>query len=319
MEYDTYCKKVLSHKWLIAQIFKEYVEEYKECSLNEIIKCITELQMDVKDEGNYVETRNVEDSIYGFQPIFYDILLYARLPKSKDLVGMIINLEAQGVKPSYPILKRAFYYLSRLISRQKGHPYGFKNSEYGNIKKVVGIWIYNEPKFEGVINIYSVKEEVLAEEVRFEKEDYDLMQAVIIGPNETVKGENQVMDILSLLFGTKGNVTEDTLYRLEKEYGIVLVEKERQEIEQMCNWSEYRLRQGREMGIQEGIQKGMQEGMQKGEKRGIEETIKVITLMQQGNSAEEIIKQVSLSYEEVKGIVDKMAYINVHSVPSSVA
>ena len=55
------------------------------------------------------------------------------------------------------------------------------------------------------------------------------------------------------------------------------------------------------------------------EKRGIEETIKVITLMQQGQNAEEIIKQVSLSYEEVKGIVDKMAYINVHSVPSSVA
>ena len=51
-----------------------------------------------------------------------------------------------------------------------------------------------------------------------------------------------------------------------------------QEIEQMCNWSEYRLRQGREMGIQEGMQKGIQ----KGEKRGIEETIKVITLMQQG-------------------------------------
>ena len=62
----------------------------------------------------------------------------------------------------------------------------------------------------------------------------------------------------------------------------------------MCNWSEYRLRQGREMGIQEG------------EKRGIEETIKVITLMHQGKNAEEISKQVSLSHAEVKGIIAKI-------------
>jgi len=60
-------------------------------------------------------------------------------------------------------------------------------------------------------------------------------------------------------------------------------------------------------GMQKGIQKGIQKGMQKGEKRGIEETIKVITLMQQGKSAEEITKQVSLSYEKVKGIVEKIS------------
>ena len=62
---------------------------------------------------------------------------------------LIINVEAQKrLNPkkktgdTYPLLKRAVYYASRLISSQKGTE--FTNSDYDKIKKVYTIWICME-------------------------------------------------------------------------------------------------------------------------------------------------------------------------------
>lgn len=39
-DYDACCKRVLSHKWVLARLFKTYLNEYENCTLNEIIQLI---------------------------------------------------------------------------------------------------------------------------------------------------------------------------------------------------------------------------------------------------------------------------------------
>lgn len=225
--YDSYCKLVLSQKWLIAQLLKKHVEEYKNCSLEEIVRCIEKPIIDAEDDGKYLTSENVEDATFPFGKIYYDVVVFARLPKSKDVVGMVINLEAQARKPEYPLLKRAIYYLARLLSRQKGAEHGFQKSDYGKLKKVVGIWIYNQGiHAQGMINTYSFEEKVLGAEIHMEKEDYDLMELILISPRSEITGEDDVMDMLSLLFGNNKIPTKDTLCLLEDKYGIVLTDKE---------------------------------------------------------------------------------------------
>ena len=39
--YDTYCKKILSNKQILANIMKGCIPEYADLSLDEIVDCIT--------------------------------------------------------------------------------------------------------------------------------------------------------------------------------------------------------------------------------------------------------------------------------------
>ncbi|MBQ7890376.1 MAG: hypothetical protein IJ356_11505 [Erysipelotrichaceae bacterium] len=249
VDYDALCKRVLCQKWVLARLLKTYLEEYEDCTLNEIIQLIQDPQLDVCDDFDFIETRNTEDNTGGYGRIYFDVLLYARLPNSNQKIGMIINLEAQSYEPSYPILKRGIYYLSRLIAAQKGKSPGFRKSEYGELKKVVGIWIYNQGvKKQGMVNVYEITEEIKGKEIHLGKEDYDLMKLVILSPKEETDGKDEMMDIVSLLFGNKGVLAKDTLFRLEKEYGIVMTREESEDIEKMCNWSVYKYQQGYEDG-----------------------------------------------------------------------
>lgn len=97
----------------------------------EILELISAPQLSVNDDKDTLETRNAEDLSIINEPIYYDVLLYAGLPDSNDLIGLVINLEVQRRIPEYPIMKRVYYYLGRLIARQKGHSHGFQKSDYG--------------------------------------------------------------------------------------------------------------------------------------------------------------------------------------------
>ena len=68
----------------------------------------------------------------------YDIRFLATAPSSGEPIQLIIGIEAQNeFDPSYPLIKRAIYYCSRMITAQKGTE--FVHSEYQKIKKVVGL------------------------------------------------------------------------------------------------------------------------------------------------------------------------------------
>ncbi len=134
---------ILSLKKIECYNLKHVIEEYQGLSDGEILELIGEPQLSVKDSKDVLETRNVEDLSIVNAPIYYDVLLYAGLPDSNDLIGLVINLEVQQKMPEYPIMKRVYYYLGRLIARQKGHPHGFEKSEYGRMKKQQSDWKRN--------------------------------------------------------------------------------------------------------------------------------------------------------------------------------
>ena len=133
---DAYCKRLLTRKDVIVNILKYCVPEYKDCSKEEILAC---LETD-KNNSKYIKAEPMEDDAIPDAPIIYDVLFYSKLPHSSKEIPLYINLEAQNESPNdYPLISRAVYYSSRLISKQKNDV--FEKSDYGSIRKVYSIWI----------------------------------------------------------------------------------------------------------------------------------------------------------------------------------
>ena len=130
---------------------------------------------------------------------------------------LIINVEAQKrLNPkkktgdTYPLLKRAVYYASRLISSQKGTE--FINSDYDKIKKVYTIWICMEaPQGKSAINRYQLKEQHLLHRYKEPCQNYDLM---------------------GIIFVYLGNST------LHNDFGIDLTQEGEGDLKIMCNLGE---------------------------------------------------------------------------------
>ena len=79
--YDTYCKKILSNKQILANIMKGCIPEYANLSLCEIVDCsINGLKtVDLSIDGTLNK---------------YDVLFEAKLPGTKDdKIALIINIE----------------------------------------------------------------------------------------------------------------------------------------------------------------------------------------------------------------------------------
>ncbi|MBV4171453.1 hypothetical protein KSY98_19865, partial [[Clostridium] innocuum] len=141
-KYDMYCKKLLSNKQILAYVMKGCIPEYADIPLEDIpsyiemssintaeCECIDDYQVEVTDEA-----------IPGAQ-IKYDIQFEATIPMKQKVTDkstpaekrlrMIINLESQAEDdPGYPLIKRALYYCSRLMARQKHPKDGFQHSDY---------------------------------------------------------------------------------------------------------------------------------------------------------------------------------------------
>ena len=99
-----------------------------------------------------------EDNSVTEGSVTFDILFHAKAPGTDDLITLIINVEAQkSLSPKtkkgevYPLMKRAVYYISRLISSQKETE--FTGSDYGKIKKVYSIWICMESPHGKMLSI----------------------------------------------------------------------------------------------------------------------------------------------------------------------
>ena len=169
--YDRTAKKLLANKQILAQIMKGCVNEYSDCTVDDIVEKYIEGTPEVGSVGVHVDDTNRpkkstdvikgsnnEDSTLTEGTLFYDVRFDAIAPKSADsaeqeeVIRLIINVEAQTkFKPGYPLTKRAIYYCSRMISAQHGPI--FTKSEYGKIRKVYSIWICTQPS-DGFENTY---------------------------------------------------------------------------------------------------------------------------------------------------------------------
>ncbi|WP_299141836.1 PD-(D/E)XK nuclease family transposase [uncultured Dialister sp.] len=226
------------------------MEEFKDCSIADIrdryIIGIPETASVpvLPDETNAAAMVNAdrisgertEDTSVTEGKVTFDIRFRAITP-CNELVQLIINIEAQRSRhTSYPLMKRAMYYVSRLISSQYG--VDFDKAQYGKIKKVYSIWLcMDAPDDRGGITRYRMQEETEYGNILDEKENYDLQQVVMVYvAHARADMENRLLNLLGELF-----VSEDDASRKKAEliehYDIDLNDDEERLVSTMCNLS----------------------------------------------------------------------------------
>ena len=126
--YDAACKRLLSEKSILAWIMKSCLTEYQDCSIKDIVEKYIEGQPSVEsvpvapDQTNpVIRGMRTEDISQTEGTVTYDVRFYAYAPGTDELIRLIVNVEAQQrYNAGYPLLKRAIYYCSRMISAQYG-------------------------------------------------------------------------------------------------------------------------------------------------------------------------------------------------------
>ena len=296
-EYDAAAKKLLSSKKILAWILKYCVEEFKDCSIADIRDRYIigipetasapvlpdETNAAAKVNADRISGERTEDTSVTEGKVTFDIRFRAITPRS-ELVQLIINIEAQrSRRTSYPLLKRAMYYVSRLISSQYG--VDFDKAQYGKIKKVYSIWLcMDAPDDRGGITRYRMQEEPEYGNILDEKENYDLQQIVMVYvAHARADMENRLLNLLGELF-----VSEDDASRKKAEliehYDIDLNENEERLVSTMCNLSVGVYVRGRESGIAETLRKT------------------AVRFLNMGLSVEDVAKGTDLPVEKVEEI-----------------
>ena len=163
----------------------------------------------------------------------------AKVPKNGEIIRLTINVEIQvNLRPGYPLITRVIYYLSRLISRQKGTV--FQNSDYGKIQKVYSIWICPDPgrKKRNSIAEYGFTQQKVIGSVDEPIENYDKMKAIIIYLNDDgMDSRTDIIRLLSTLLSTTEPV-EKRKAILQDEFHIPMEKELEEGMQDMCNLGE---------------------------------------------------------------------------------
>lgn len=268
--YDNACKRLLANKVILAWIMKSCLKEYKDCSIKDIAEKYIEGDPEIAKTAVHPDETNKEtgESIHGVSnedntvtegTIQYDIRFFAIIPSSKEVIRLIINVEAQNdFYPGYPIIKRAIYYCSRLISAQYGTV--FTESHYEKVRKVSSIWIcLNPPKYrENTITKYTIKEENMIGLVKEQEQHYDLMTVIMIClGKETDENYTGILKLLDTLLSSE--LKPETKKKiLEEDFDIEMTKTLESEVSSMCNLSDGIEQKGIEIGKEKNMLQSIQ-------------------------------------------------------------
>lgn len=265
--YDEGVKRLLANKSILAVIMKECVPEYRDCTTKDIAEKYIEGEPQIGAVGvNIDETNRVNPAIHGINTedttltegtIRYDVRFYATAPSEDGLIGLILNVEAQNrYNAGYPLLKRAIYYCSRMISAQYGTE--FTKGEYGKIKKVYSIWVCMNPPKErrNTITQYSIQEKHIIGEAVEQIRNYDLMSAVMIClGDEDDKNYGGLLKFLEVLLSEEKS-PETKKEILETEFEVPMTQTLESEVRYMCNLSQGVAERAMEKGVAQGVVQG---------------------------------------------------------------
>lgn len=271
IQYDEQCKKVLGDKNVLSWILQRTVREYAGMNREEIMKCI-EGEPEIgsrrvnpgETNASQITGMANEDKVNEEETIFYDIRFFAWIPKSREKIRLIINVEAQKkYHTGYSLTTRGVFYGARMISAQLGTE--FEIPEYDKIKKVYSIWIcMNAPQYIGnAISEYKLEKTDLIPGIPDRRKEYDKLSVVMVCLNTKKETEDQFLGMLQTLFNTE-LAEKEKKERLEQEYEIQMENGFGKELSLMCNLSDT----VEERGIQKGIEKGIEQGMEKGIEKG---------------------------------------------------
>lgn len=258
-QYDKSCKRILSEKIILAWIMKHTMKEYKNYSEREIAGKFIPGTTIVAEKGVLPDETNVpringtgvEDCTITEGKITYDVLFHAIIPDTKEIVQMIINVEAQNkYNPGYPLIKRGIYYAARMISSQYGTV--FTSPNYEKIQKVYSVWICPQVPKErkNTITEYCLTEKQHIGNVKEVEEMYDLISVIMIclGDDED-ESDNQLIRMLDVLLSNEKSAEEKKTI-LKNEFNFPINIKFEKELETMCNLSEGVEQKGIEKGIE---------------------------------------------------------------------
>lgn len=293
--YDKHVKKLFSNKEITAPILQMVIHEYKDCTLEEIIACMDDISYQKTAvsaiKSMQIDKRDTEKTSLEEKLILYDLHFKARKPKKASgevLVYLHFNMEFQNdYHPGYPVIKRGIYYGAREISEQLGIL--TKTTDYSDIEKVYSIWICSEEKMpkklQNTMTRYYIKKEDVIGYTEEPKEDYDLMEVILIREGEEPLKEG-VFDYLNSL-------TQADLERTKKYSDIEWSEALNEEAKRMPGFADTL------------IKKTEIESKAKGKVEGkAEKTVEVVRNMQkEGFSPEMIAKIVQKSVATVKSMM----------------
>jgi hypothetical protein len=237
--YDTLAKRFLARKSILAHILKHTVTEFANCSLSDIEKKYIEgdpllsintvpLDDTLDIKGKHTESNSPLEGL-----ITFDIIFDALAPTTGEPIKLIINIEPQKTTTSidYKLMKRAVYYVSRLISSQKEKE--FHGDDYNGLKKVYSIWITMDVQNYRADSIqeYSLTEKVIHGTFHDDLQNYDLLKIIILNLGME-KTTHRLLDLLHLLFMDL-KLADEKEKILHDEYDITLTRDMRKELNKM--------------------------------------------------------------------------------------
>ena len=294
-QYDEKAKRLLGHKYVLAYILVNTVDEFKGMNPKDVVQYIEGepligvvplepgMTNSLKDDpaqngekGQRIAGFNSENVEINEGLVRFDIVFYVRM---KDgLSQMIVNVEAQKDEPSdYDILNRAVFYVSRLVSSQKERD--FVNTNYNDIRRVFSIWVcmnldensmgYVHLAYDKLIGDYQCKGRL------------DLLNIVMIGLSNELPEHDDKYELHRLLGAllSKQLSVEEKLTIIEKEYDIPVESNIRRDISVMCNLSQ---------GIRDDVKAEI-----------------VFNMHKNGFTIEQIAVAINKSVEEVQAIIKK--------------
>ena len=221
--------------------------------------------------------------------IRFDIIFYVRMPSKSGIKGelsqIIVNVEAQKSEPTeYDILNRAIFYVSRMISSQKGRD--FENSNYNDIRRVYSIWVCMNMDKNSMSHIHLTKDDII--DTYHWKGNLDLLNIVMLGLAKELPEHDEMYELHRLLGAllSKELTIDQKLTIIGDEYDIPVEENFRRDVNIMCNLSQ---------GIKEdGIAIGLAEG----------EARIILNMHKNGLTAEQIATYTGTDIDDVIAIIE---------------
>ena len=313
-QYDESAKQLLGQKIILAHILAATVDEFKGMEPKDIVPFIEGEPLigivpvepgltnaRTAQKGQKVAGFNTENSEINEGLVRFDIVFYVRM---KDGISQIIlNVEAQKDKPAgYDILNRAVFYVSRLISSQKGRD--FENTNYNDIKRLYSIWLVMNMEENILTHIRLAPKDILGSYDWPGK--MDLFNIVMIGLAKDLP-EHEEKTGLHRLLGALLSATlaaEKKLDIINTEYDIPIENKLREEVDSMCNLSKGIWETAEAAGRAAGEAAGRAAG------EAAKEADMILAMRKAGYSYEEITKIFGIAKEQIQRIEeDSMANV----------
>ena len=215
-EYDAGMKQLMSNKEIIIPILQMAVPEFKTCSQEEILQCldissitkddfvsdIPDIETDLRLTKEDSELSSLVEKLVRFDIRFK--IINPKLSTEKIRVNLHIDMEAQKSyrpsNPSYPILKRAVYYVARDLSSQLSMI--TQTTDYSKLEKCYSIWICAEDvpkKLQNTLTEYSFSKKDIIGVAEEPEEDYDLLTVIMIRTGKETE-ENGIFEYLNGIF-----------------------------------------------------------------------------------------------------------------------